>query len=98
RRHTMSKRGWSSDVCSSDLGLAMIRRFSASVMAIAIIVGPSRPAICREPVTLTSFHLLESGLVLLREPSSDGLTHTGCRGRTEDPQHEVEHVAHGSEH
>src|SRR5207302_6075262 len=46
RRHTRFSRDWSSDVCSSDLGLLMVRLFALcwSIVLACVPVAPQRPA------------------------------------------------------
>src|SRR5699024_11540631 len=40
RRHTRSKRDWSSDVCSSDLIIALVNRLATGLLAnLAIMMG-----------------------------------------------------------
>src|SRR5699024_11926255 len=45
RRHTRSKRDWSSDVCSSDLGLAML--VVAVAVGLPVLLGLADPSVPR---------------------------------------------------
>src|SRR5690606_39627571 len=55
RRHTRFSRDWSSDVCSSDLGLAVLALSSTSVLALEAAVAPAPVAATAAPArTLTT--------------------------------------------
>src|SRR5699024_11354450 len=65
RRHTRSKRDWSSDVCSSDLPL--VSRDGRCGSSVALSLGESEPRSCGDPVG--------------RPTLSDGLSRDDCQAR-----------------
>src|SRR5207249_9213716 len=52
RRHTRSKRDWSSDVCSSDLGSAILLKFASSHAVPFKLPEPGTPPISIETLAL----------------------------------------------
>src|SRR5699024_12188135 len=65
RRHTRSKRDWSSDVCSSDLNLAVVECAGVGYAVRTSSVTVSRlPAIGEEAMLYTYLHISENAVEL----------------------------------